>query len=328
VAQYATTVHSLRDIQALIQRGDCARHPIHIWGGGSNTVLAGDLSGLVIQVAIQGRTRISHLSTTTHHLIEIGAGENWHDLVTWTLEQGYPGLENLALIPGSVGAAPIQNIGAYGLELKDRLHSVQGLDLRDGSPFDWPASACQLAYRDSFFKHPEGHHYLITHVRLALPTSPSWTPVLDYGPLQALASELACYPTPLAQAWAIYERVCTLRRQKLPDPAVQGNVGSFFKNPVVDALQLDRLRSNWPDLIHYLLPSGQAKLAAAWLIEQCGWKGYQAGCVGVHPQQALVLVNKGGATGAAILCLAQAIQSHVQARFGIELDIEPVVRGR
>jgi UDP-N-acetylmuramate dehydrogenase len=327
-AQYAVTVHQVSEVQALIQRGDCARQPIHIWGGGSNTVLAGDLSGIVIQVAILGRARINDLSTATHHVIEVGAGENWYDLVTWTLKEGYPGLENLALIPGTAGAAPIQNIGAYGLELKDRLHSVTGVDLRDGTCFDWPASICQLGYRDSFFKHPEGRHYLITHIRLALPIS--WTPVLNYGPLQALASELSCHPTPVAQAWAIYERVCTLRRQKLPDPAIQGNVGSFFKNPVVNASQLAHLLQNWPDLVHYSLsqPYGHAKLAAAWLIEQCGWKAYEAGSVGVHPHQALVLVNKGGATGADILCLAKAIQSHVLARFGIELDIEPLIRSR
>jgi UDP-N-acetylmuramate dehydrogenase len=323
-AAHWVEIRSVDDIQTLIAQGDAAQTDVHIWGGGSNVVLLGDVPGLVMHMAITGRRWVG--SSATHHLLEAGAGENWHAFVQWTLNQGYPGLENLALIPGTVGAAPVQNIGAYGLELGERLHSVQGVDLDTGQLFNLPANACQLGYRHSIFKEAQGRRWAITHVRFALPIH--WQPVLTYGPLQALADSLVGLSSPLAQAQSIYETVCDIRRRKLPNPAIQGNVGSFFKNPLVSATDLLRLRGTCSDLVYYPLPSGQAKLAAAWLIEQCGWKGYRAGAVGVHRDQALVLVNEGGARGLDVLYLARAIKDSVLARFGVALQMEPLVWGK
>jgi UDP-N-acetylmuramate dehydrogenase len=253
-------------------------------------------------------------------------------LVRWTLEQGLPGLENLALIPGTAGAAPVQNIGAYGLELQDRFDSLDAIDLRTGALFTLDAAQCGFGYRDSVFKHapaaPGGFglagQALVLRVRLALPKA--WQPVLGYQDLERKMQETGIrQPT----ARQIYDWVAAIRRAKLPDPAVLGSAGSFFKNPTVTAEQCQDIIGRDPKVVHYPMPDGSFKLAAGWLIDACGWRGKRVGNAAVHDKQALVLVNAGGpaqpATGGEVMTLAKAIQTSVYERFGIRLEPEPVL---
>lgn len=268
-----------------------------------------------------------------HWIVQAAAGETWHDLVAWTLQQGYPGLENMALIPGSVGAAPVQNIGAYGLELQDRFHSLDAVDMRTGHSFTLNAAQCGFGYRDSVFKHAPAAsggcglagQAVITQVRLALPKA--WKPELEYTDIQRKMTEWGWRaPTPQQ----VFDMVVAIRRAKLPDPALVGNAGSFFKNPVVSAEQCDDIIAREPGIVHYPLPDGTAKLAAGWLIDACGWRGKSIGNAGVYERQALVLVNRHTqtgtrATGGEVMTLARAIQASVYERFGIRLETEPVV---
>ncbi len=253
--------------------------------------------------------------------VEAAAGENWHEFVAWTLAQGLPGLENLALIPGTVGAAPIQNIGAYGLEMGERFASLRAVELATGEAVELDADACGFGYRDSFFKREGRDRFVITSVTFRLPKQ--WTPRAGYADIaRELAVNGASAASPTAQA--IFDAVVSVRRAKLPDPLVLGNAGSFFKNPVVDLVQFEALQQREPDVVSYRQPDGRVKLAAGWLIDRCGWKGRAMGAAAVHERQALVLVNRGGATGAEILALARAIQQDVGQRFGVELEPEPV----
>ncbi|MYM36910.1 UDP-N-acetylmuramate dehydrogenase [Duganella sp. FT94W] len=288
--------------------------PKLVLGGGSNVLLTGDFDGLVLHIGLQGKERVG--DNAQHHLVRAAAGENWHAFVQWTLAQGLGGLENLSLIPGTVGAAPIQNIGAYGLEIKDVCHSVTVFDPHSGVTRALDAAACRFGYRDSVFKH-EGRDLIILDVTFALPKR--WTPNLRYAELAAEPG-MADAPTPQQVA----DAVIAIRRRKLPDPAVIGNAGSFFKNPVVSGAQCAALLARFPTLVHHVQPDGSEKLAAGWLIDQCGWKGRNLGAAGVYPKQALVLVNNGGATGADVVALAKAIQADVQARYGVLLEPEPV----
>jgi UDP-N-acetylmuramate dehydrogenase len=263
--------------------------------------------------------RLLH-TTDDAWIVEAGAGESWHGLVQWTLAQGLPGLENLALIPGTVGAAPVQNIGAYGVELKDRFDSLDAVDLVTGRTVTLDAAACRFGYRDSVFKQHLAGKSVITRVRFRLPRP--WAPVLGYLDLERKRAE-----TGIAEpdARTIFDWVCAIRRAKLPDPAVIGNAGSFFKNPVVSAEQCRDIIDRDPEVVHYPLPDGSVKLAAGWLIDACGWKGKAVGGAAVYDKQALVLVNRGGATGGEVVTLARAIQESVYGRFGIRLEPEPVV---
>ena len=289
-----------------------------ILGGGSNLVLAGDyFAGLVLHMCIPGRELCAEDADAWY--VRAGAGENWHAFVDWTLAQGWPGLENLALIPGTVGAAPIQNIGAYGLEVAERLWQVEAIDLDDGATLRLDREACGFAYRDSRFKQAAGR-YLITAVTFRLPKR--WQPVLGYA---ELARQLDPLDSATLHARAVADAVIAIRQRKLPDPARLGNAGSFFKNPLVDAATCAALRAAYPGLPHYPQADGTVKLAAGWLIERCGWKGKSLGPAGVYEQQALVLVNRGGARGTDILRLAGAIQDAVRARFGISLEPEPLI---
>jgi len=294
--------------------GDWATSAKLVLGGGSNVLLTQDFDGLVLHIALQGREIVG--GDADHHFVRVAAGENWHQFVQWTLAQGMGGLENLSLIPGTAGAAPIQNIGAYGLEVKDVFHSLTVFDPACGVTRVMDGAACRFGYRDSVFKH-EGRDLIIVDVTFALPRR--WQPNLRYAELaQALQGVAA--PTPQQVA----DTVMAIRRRKLPDPAVIGNAGSFFKNPVVPAAQCAALLQRHPALVHHAQPDGTEKLAAGWLIDQCGWKGRSLGAAGVYPQQALVLVNQGGATGADVVALARAIQADVQARYGVLLEPEPV----
>jgi UDP-N-acetylmuramate dehydrogenase len=291
--------------------------PRLVLGGGSNIVLGGDLDALVLHMAMQGRTLLGR--SGAHTLVRAQAGENWHSFVQWTLAQGLGGLENLALIPGTVGASPIQNIGAYGAEIKDVFHSLTVYDLAAGRLRTMDGPACRFAYRDSIFKRPEAANLVIVEVTFALPVA--WRPNLRYAELaDALASGGAADPS----AQTICDTVVAIRRRKLPDPAVLGNAGSFFKNPVVTRARCLELLAAHPALVHHAQQDGSEKLAAGWLIDQCGWKGRSLGAAGVYPKQALVLVNNGGATGAEVIALARAIQADVASRFGVELATEPV----
>jgi UDP-N-acetylmuramate dehydrogenase len=316
-------VGSDADVQAVLADPGWADAPKFILGGGSNIVLTGDVKPLVMKVEITGR-RLLH-DTPKAWVVEAGAGEPWHEFVEWTLAQGYPGLENMALIPGTVGAAPVQNVGAYGVELQDRFESLDAIDLQTGQTFTLNAAQCGFGYRDSVFKHASqslglAGRALITRVRFALPKP--WRAVLGYADLEKkMAQSQVSQPTPRQ----IFDWVCEIRRAKLPDPAVIGNAGSFFKNPVVSPEQCRDIIARDPEIVHYPLPDGSFKLAAGWLIDACGWKGKSIGQAGVYEKQALVLVNRGQAIGGEIMTLARAIQESVYGRFGIRLEPEPVL---
>ena len=310
-------ITSQAQLQAALQDPALSAMPRLILGGGSNIVLTGDFPGAVLHMATRGM-RLAQADFETI-LVTAAAGENWHDFVQWTLAQGVGGLENLSLIPGTVGAAPIQNIGAYGVEIKDYLHSVSVMHSASGIVFDMDRDACRFAYRDSIFKQADGRELIVLEVTFALPAE--WRPNLRYAELaQAVAERNLAEPT----AQQVAETVMAIRRRKLPDPAVIGNAGSFFKNPVVSREQCLALLELFPTLVHHAQPDGTEKLAAGWLIDQCGWKGKNLGPAGVYPKQALVLVNNGGARGADITRLAAAIQDDVEAKYGVRLSPEPV----
>ena len=343
IAARATTLAHLaseEDARAAVRRFDLAHQPFFVLGGGSNIVLTGDVKPVVLKMEIKG-LRLAR-ETPRAWIVEAGAGETWHDVVAWTLAQGWPGLENLALIPGTAGAAPVQNIGAYGVELQDRFDSLTAVDGLTGELFELDAAQCAFGYRDSVFKHAaplagEGAGWqrgmglagraVITRVRLAL--LKAWQPTLDYLDLQKKIHE-----TGIAQpdARQIFDWVCAIRGAKLPDPARLGNAGSFFKNPTVTPEQCRDIIAREPKIVHYPMPDGSIKLAAGWLIDACGWKGKTMGRAGVYEKQALVLVNRGdrgdpdaSVTGGEVMTLAKAIQTSVYERFGIRLEPEPVV---
>ncbi|MDP1955535.1 MAG: UDP-N-acetylmuramate dehydrogenase [Polaromonas sp.] len=318
------------DVAAVLADPALQAAPKFVLGGGSNIVITGDVKPLVLKVEIMGKRLAGE--TAKAWIVEAGAGENWHDIVSWTVQNGYPGLENLALIPGTVGGSPVQNIGAYGVELQDRFDSLDAIDLSTGKSFTLDAAQCAFGYRDSVFKHsstgPNGlglaGKALITRVRFALPKA--WKAVLGYADLD---KKMAQPTSAVPDALQIYEWICEIRKAKLPDPAVIGNAGSFFKNPTVSPEQCADIIQREPKIVHYHLDDGTVKLAAGWLIDACGWKGKSIGNAGVYERQALVLVNRGGranpVTGGEVMTLAKAIQTSVYERFGILLEPEPVV---
>ena len=320
VAARARSYAEIRDaeqLRAALQSRNLTE-PLLILGGGSNLLLTQDFPGLALHIKLLGTKIVAQDNEATY--VEAAAGENWHNFVRWTLDQQLAGLENLSLIPGTVGATPIQNIGAYGVEMKNVFHSLQALDVADASVRTFDRAACEFAYRDSVFKRHLKDRYVITSVTLRLPRAVKLH--LDYGEVRTELDRSAC-PTPTARD--VSDAVCSIRRRKLPDPAVIGNAGSFFKNPIVDGDVLARIQANHRKVPHYPAPGGKVKLAAGWLIEQCGWKGKSLGRAGVHEQHALVLVNRGGATGAEVLALARAIQTSVREKFSIALEAEPVI---
>ena len=320
IAQTLIHIDEEADVRRVVDHPEFGRAPKFVLGGGSNIVLARDVSAVVLKVAIGGIRLLETRSDA--FIVEAGAGVPWHELVAWTIDQGLPGLENLALIPGTVGAAPVQNIGAYGLELQDRFESLDGVDLVTGRGFTLDGRLCRFGYRDSVFKHELAGKSVITRVRLRLPRP--WRPELGYLDLQRKIEETGLTAPDARQ---IFDWVCQVRRAKLPDPAVIGNAGSFFKNPVVTPEQCRDIIARDPHVVHYPMDDGSFKLAAGWLIDACGWKGKTVGGAGVYEKQALVLVNRGDARGAEVITLARAIQESVYGRFGIRLEPEPVVVG-
>ena len=294
--------------------------PVLVLGGGSNILFAADPPGAVLALSAQSIRVVE--DDGERAIVRADAGVEWHALVLWTLGQGLAGLENLALIPGTVGAAPIQNIGAYGVEVRESIHGVEAFERATGALRRLAADACGFAYRDSLFKRAPDR-YVVTAVEFALSRTPRLR--LDYAGLgEELAAMGGGAPTPSRVA----EAVCRIRRRKLPDPAVTGNAGSFFKNPIVPAGLADALRAAHPALPVFR-GDGEAtrKLSAAWLIDQCGWKGHRDGDAGVAASHALVLVNHGHATGAQLLDLARRIAASVEARFGVPLEPEPRIVG-
>lgn len=285
--------------------------PLRILGGGSNVVLAPDFDGITALVAIMGRRVIE--TTERGALVEVAAGENWHELVAWTVEQGLGGVENLAGIPGTVGAAPVQNIGAYGVEVADVLESLVAYDCRDGGERSFLRDECAFAYRDSLFKREPGR-FVVLSLRLRLPQP--WVPKLGFAGLSDLTGEL----TPRT----VMDRVVALRNSKLPDWRVTPNAGSFFQNPIVAVAEAQAMLAEFPTAPNFLQPDGRLKLSAGWLIEKSGLKGFRLGPVGMSDRHALVLVNHGGATAGDVADLAAHVKRVVRERFGVQLHEEPV----
>ncbi|PIF48764.1 UDP-N-acetylmuramate dehydrogenase [Pseudomonas sp. 29] len=314
-AQLFAEAHSDADVREALAYAVAHDVPLLVIGGGSNLLLTADIPALVLRMATRGIRVISNDGNRV--VIEAEAGEPWHPFVQHTLAQGLSGLENLSLIPGTVGAAPMQNIGAYGVEIKDVFAGLTALDRQTGELRDFTLEECNFAYRDSLFKQQPGR-WLILRVRFALDRIAHLH--LEYGPVrQRLTEQGIEQPTPTDVSRAI----CSIRSEKLPDPAVLGNAGSFFKNPLVSAAIVARIKEQHPDVVAYAQPNGQMKLAAGWLIERAGWKGFREADAGVHKLQALVLVNYGVATGLQLLDLAQRIQKDIAERFNVDLEMEP-----
>jgi UDP-N-acetylmuramate dehydrogenase len=324
---------------AAMLRQECAEGFLII-GGGSNLLLTADYPGMVVHSAIRGMEQVERGTTDITDftereksgerkvergksddgevLVRCGSGEVWDDVVAWCVAQGWYGAENLSLIPGEVGASAVQNIGAYGAEAKDIIYKVEAVEIATGNRCEISCADCGYGYRQSRFKHEWRNRYLITHVTYRLSTT--FVPRLDYGNIrQELLRRGISEPT----AEDVRQTIIDIRNAKLPDPAVEGNAGSFFMNPIVSREKFNQLLALYPQMPHYYIDEQHEKIPAGWMIDQCGWKGRTLGRAGVHDKQALVLVNRGGAAGSDIVALCEAIRSDVLARFGI--DIHPEV---
>ena len=312
-AELAYEITDAEQIPGLMKSIAEQHQPWHVLGGGSNVVLPASLKGVTLLMNIDGQAETS--SDAQAHYIAVGAGVNWHGFVTWTLENHFPGLENLALIPGTVGAAPIQNIGAYGVEVAQYIDHIEAFDVEKQAFVTLSNAECQFAYRDSYFKkNPQ--RCIVTKVVFRIPKT--WQAKIHYADL---AKQFENIPNPSAEE--IFLAVCKIRTKKLPDPKVIGNAGSFFQNPVIPNEQYQTLLTKFPELVSYPDAAGKRKIAAGWLIDQCGLKGQRMGHVGVYENQALVLVNYGGGSAKDILGLAKCIQDKVHEKFGVGLAIEP-----
>ncbi|MEE4096450.1 UDP-N-acetylmuramate dehydrogenase [Pseudomonas viridiflava] len=314
-AKLFAEAHSDDDVREALAYSAEHDVPLLVVGGGSNLLLSGDIPALVLRMASRGIRIVRE--DCAEAIVEAEAGEPWHPFVQASLKMGLCGLENLSLIPGTVGAAPMQNIGAYGVEIKDVFHGLTALDRETGELREFSLEDCAFGYRDSVFKHEVGR-WLILRVRFRL----TWESKLhlEYGPVRQRLDEMGVkQPTPFDVSRAI----CSIRSEKLPDPAVLGNAGSFFKNPVVSAESFAAIRHEHPGVVGYPQADTRVKLAAGWLIEQAGWKGFRDGDAGVHALQSLVLVNYGQATGLQLLSLARRIQADIAERFNVELEMEP-----
>lgn len=317
-ARFYIDITSLDELRGALAWAKENGHTALVLGGGSNLVFAGDFAGLVIRMQIAERSweKVDETGAT----LVLGAGENWHESVLYAAGTGYRGIENLALIPGTAGAAPVQNIGAYGVELCDTLVSVTALDRESNELVCFENADCNFAYRDSLFKRSPGR-YIITTIRIRL--SRQQPLQLGYRDLEEYIGDTAAKDL---SALTVAEAVMAVRHRKLPDPTILPNAGSFFKNPVVSGKQFNDLQAVYPDVVGYP-KDGIVKLAAAWLIDQSGWKGYRNARVGVHNRQALVLINHSGGTGQDVLALASDIRQSVQKRFGVNLEMEPGIVG-
>ena len=286
-----------------------------IIGGGSNMLFTKDFNGLVIKNNIKGIEVVGENDDNV--FVQAGAGEVWHEFVLYCIKNNWAGIENLSLIPGNVGASPMQNIGAYGVEIKDVFHELEAMSLNTGEIHYFNNGACEFGYRESVFKKQFKNKYVITRVTFKLNKKPKFN--VSYG---AIEQEIAKMGVKELSIKAVSDAVINIRKSKLPDPKVLGNAGSFFKNPVVSAKIFDRIKQNYPDAVGYPSASGEFKLAAGWLIEQCGWKGKVVGKCGVHHLQSLVLVNHKDATGTEIYNLSSEILKSVEEKFGVQLERE------
>lgn len=310
--RYYAHIDTVQALRALLLRKEVQHLPQLILGSGSNLLFVNDFPGIVIQMATGQIATIRE--DKAHVWIRAGAGVNWHQLVLHCLANNYAGLENLSLIPGTVGAAPIQNIGAYGVELCDLFDSLEAMEKSSGTIHTFDRTACAFGYRDSIFKNSLKDQYIILNVTLKLPKQPNFQ--TTYGAIQRTLQAMKVQNISIQ---AISDAVIHIRQSKLPDPAILGNAGSFFKNPILPASHFEKLKSSYPQMPSYEQPVHRVKIPAAWLIDHCGWKGYRRGDVGVHKTQPLVLVNYGHATGQEIYQLAQDIQQSIKVKFGIAL---------
>ncbi|MEP0131333.1 MAG: UDP-N-acetylmuramate dehydrogenase [Eudoraea sp.] len=314
LASHFVEITTIQNLQEVLQLKSYPKKLV--LSGGSNMLITNDLNALVMHINIKGITILSE--DENHVILKIMAGENWHELVIWTINHGYGGLENLSLIPGNVGTSPIQNIGAYGVELKDCFESCEAMDAATQQLITFSKSDCQFGYRDSIFKNEGKGKYIITSVNLKL-NKPPHNPNTSYG---AIETELKENKIDHPSIKDVSNAVIAIRRKKLPDPIKLGNSGSFFKNPVITKEKFITFLENNPEAPFYKISETTYKIPAAWLIEQCGFKGKRFGDAGIHKNQALVLVNYGGASGQELLLLATKIQDAVLARFGIEINPE------
>ncbi len=309
-------VESIDQLQSLYADSALSRLPRLVLGGGSNILFINDFFGLVLHVCLKGKS--FSYEDDSYVYVTGSAGENWHEFVLWTIQNGWGGLENLSLIPGTIGAAPVQNIGAYGSEVKDCFYSLRAFDFQTGEIKTFYKVDCQFSYRDSIFKQEKTGRYVIVDVTFALPKE--WKPNLTYSDVAKVLGNTneEISPDMICQA------IVSIRKNKLPDPAQMGNAGSFFKNPTVSLAIYEQLARVYPKIPAYPQPDGNYRIAAGWLIDQCGWKGKVHGNAGVCSTQALVLVNHGNATGKEVVQLSNMIQKDVQARFNLLLEPEPV----
>ncbi|WP_205743036.1 UDP-N-acetylmuramate dehydrogenase [Halioglobus maricola] len=314
------SAHSRDDIVAALDWARVEGLPVLPMGEGSNVVLAGDLKALVLCQSEQRIQLVAERGDTVS--VQVSAGYNWHALVGECLDRGWYGLENLALIPGQAGAAPIQNIGAYGVEVERFVEAVHGIYIENGEAFSFSTAECHFGYRDSVFKRELRDSVVITAIDLRLSTRPDTHVVYP-----ALQEELDARGIETASPADVYASVVAVRSRRLPDPMTEPNAGSFFKNPVIGGEHADELHKAFPQLPLYELDDGTVKLAAAWLIEQCGWKGRREGDIAMHDDHALVLVNRGTASGAELLAYAGRVVASVQHRFGVALEMEPRIYG-
>ncbi|MGB3867827.1 MAG: UDP-N-acetylmuramate dehydrogenase [Flavobacteriales bacterium] len=306
---------SAEELRALLQAPELKGLPHMVFGGGSNILLTRDWPGVILLNEITGMEVVEE--TDEHVVVRSGAGELWHQFVTYCVGQGWGGIENLSLIPGKVGAAPMQNIGAYGVEIKDAFDHLEALRLSDGAVVRFSAAECRFGYRESFFKREGKGQYIILNVAFKLAKHPQVH--THYG---SITHELEKRGITQPSIQDVSDAVISIRRSKLPDPLALGNAGSFFKNPVVSAELADRIKAEYPDMVSFPAGDGQVKLAAGWLIEKAGWKGFREANLGVHKDQALVLVNYGGSTGKDIYDLSTRVLESVKEKFGVELERE------
>ncbi len=313
--KYFTRVASVKEISEVFSYVKQRGFPLLVLGGGSNWLFTRNFPGLVMKVNLTGKVIVGE--TTKDVVVKAGSGENWDEFVDFCVSRGYWGLENLSLIPGSVGASPVQNIGAYGVEMKDRFMSLEFYDFESGEIREFKEKDCHFGYRDSIFKNELKGKGVVLSVSFRL----SKIPVYETG-YGAVADELEKMAVQDITPEALRKAVISIRRSKLPDPALIGNAGSFFKNPTIDAEQHRELSARFPGMVSFPQPGNCFKLAAGWMIDQCGWKGYRSGDAGVHDRQALVLVNHGKATGKEIYLLSEKIRDSVRGTFGVQLERE------
>ena len=312
-------IKSKEDIIKLIHSDEFKNNKTLILGGGSNLLFTKDFDGLIIKNEIVGKEVVSENRNNT--TIKVGAGENWHNFVLWSIKNGLSGVENMALIPGNIGASPMQNIGAYGSEVKNVIENVWAINIEDGKKLIFSNTDCNFQYRDSIFKNELKKKVIITHVSFNLSTTPNNN--TTYGDIKEEIQNLGLS----ISTESICKAVINIRERKLPNPDKIGNSGSFFKNPIISTSQFEEIKSNFSEIVGYKVSETKTKVAAGWLIDNCGWKGYRKGDAGVHKNQALVLVNYGNASGEEIISLAKEIQLSVKDKFDINIHPEVNIIG-